>query len=168
MNFSSASEGENKEVTLGSLKALQWSLIGGLLAAKASGMYQPNLEKMMYGIRRWYNIIHLCSEYLTQCRLIPFEDWGSVLPESTENYRERKILSLLRHNMSPTGSRSCKLFREHYVIGNTTLNGWLRINSPQKVIFDLAAKASFSRNGMRYKNRYFQTFNRYFGWSILL
>ena len=45
MNFSSASEGENKEVTLGSLKALQWSLIGGLLAAKASGMYQPNLEK---------------------------------------------------------------------------------------------------------------------------
>ena len=38
-------EDENMVVTFGLVNALQWSFIGGLLAANTTGMYQPNLKK---------------------------------------------------------------------------------------------------------------------------
>ena len=45
MKFRSDSEGANKVVNSGSVKARQWSKMSGLSSANDSGMYQPNLRR---------------------------------------------------------------------------------------------------------------------------
>ena len=50
INSSSTDVGENNAVTFEFVNALQWSFIGGLLAANASGMYHPNLKDILHVI----------------------------------------------------------------------------------------------------------------------
>ena len=50
INSSSTDVGENNAVTFEFVNALQWSFIGGLLAANASGIYHPNLKDILHVI----------------------------------------------------------------------------------------------------------------------
>lgn len=69
MKFRSDSEGANKVVNSGSVKARQWSKMSVLSSANDSGMYQPNLRKKAEIWPRYFTktfLIH-CSLHCLRC-----------------------------------------------------------------------------------------------------